>query len=209
MTESRRIMSDRSSRISTIVAACLLLAVSAFSGLSWYRHQAAIGGEGTMDNFGGPFRLTGSNGATIDSRNLAGKPFAIFFGYTHCPDVCPTTLSQVSHVLADLGDQAKYLPVLFVTVDPERDTPAVLRDYVSNFDHRIIGLSGSSAQIAEVAAAYKVFYERITTSDGAYAMNHTALVFLMGRGGELKSAISYDEDYATYLKKFRELLDAG
>jgi protein SCO1/2 len=192
--------------ISTLVAACFLLAIAVYSGVSWQRHQASIVGEGSTADFGGPFRLQGSNGEIIDSKDLAGRPFAIFFGYTHCPDVCPTTLGQVSHVLAELGDQARDLRVFFVSVDPERDTPAVLKDYVGNFDHRIIGLSGSPPEIAKVAEEYKVFYERVTTSGDDYLMNHTALVFLMDGNSQLQSAISYNEDYPSYLRKFRVLL---
>jgi protein SCO1/2 len=185
-----------------LIAVLMLLAAGTVSVMIWVQRHS----DNQVVDFGGPFQLKGSNGELVDSRNLAGKPFAIFFGYTHCPDVCPTTLGQVSHVLGDLGDEAKDLRVFFVTVDPERDTPEVLRDYVGNFDHRIVGLWGTPPEIARVAQEYKIFYQREPTSGDDYLMNHTALVFLMNGKGRLVSAISYAEDYKAYLLKFRELL---
>lgn len=158
---------------------------------------------------GGPFRLTAHDGKILSSEDLAGKPFAVFFGFTHCPEVCPTTLSEVSHVFDDLGDEAKDLTVLFVTVDPERDTPEVLRDYVSSFSGRIIGLSGTPDEIAKVAKEYKVYYEKVPTSDRGYTMNHSAAIYLMGRDGTFRDAATYGAGYAQTLAKFRTLLASG
>ena len=155
---------------------------------------------------GGPIHLTAADGKPFDSASLAGKPYAVFFGFTHCPEACPTTLSELSRVYDELGDQAKDLTVLFITVDPERDTPAVMKDYVSNFGGNIIGLSGTPAEVAEVAKEYRVFYKKVPTSDGSYTMDHTAVVYLMDRKGQYQSIIAYGEDHDRYLEKIKQLL---
>lgn len=122
--------------------------------------------------------------------------------------MCPTTLSEVSHVFDDLGDAAGGLTVLFITVDPERDTPEVLRNYVSSFSGNIVGLTGTPDEIAKVAEEYKVYYEKVPTSDGGYTMNHSAAIYLMGRDGKFRDAVRYSADYAQILDKFRSLLAA-
>jgi protein SCO1 len=158
---------------------------------------------------GGPIRLTDQSGAPFDSASLAGKPFAVFFGFTHCPEVCPTTLYELSTDLKQLGDAAKDLRVLFVTVDPERDTPEFLKDYLANFDPRILGLTGTPDQIAGVAKSFRVFYQKVATGDGDYTMNHTALVYLMDRQGRFFATLAYDESGETKLQKLRRLLKEG
>lgn len=193
-------------RILQAALAVAVLAAATFGYLLYVR-QTTLSPDAPA--IGGPFRLTAHDGKILSSEDLAGKPFAIFFGFTHCPEVCPTTLSEVSRVFDDLGDEAKDLTVLFVTVDPERDTPAVLRDYVSSFSGRIIGLSGTPDEIAKVAREYKVYYEKVPTSDGGYTMNHSAAIYLMGRDGIFKDAATYGADYAQTLAKFRALLASG
>jgi len=160
-------------------------------------------------SIGGPFRLTAQDGSVVDSQELKGTPYAVFFGFTHCPEVCPTTLSQVSRVLHELGSEAKDLRVYFITVDPERDTPDVLRDYLSNFDSRIVGLWGTPDQIANVAKEFRAFYEKVPTSDGGYTMDHTAILYLMNSEGDYSAPIGYSEDEASYLAKFRALLEGS
>jgi protein SCO1/2 len=132
---------------------------------------------------GGPFSLTAQDGRTVREADLRGAPFLVFFGFTHCPDVCPTTLFEVSEVLRAAGPEGDRLRVLFITVDPERDTPEVLKSYLASFDPRIIGLSGSSEAIAGVLKAYKVYARKVPTSDGDYTMDHTAMVYLMDSRG--------------------------
>jgi protein SCO1 len=133
---------------------------------------------------GGPFELTTHDGKRLSSSELAGTPFAIFFGFTSCPDVCPTTMLELTNVLRRLGPDADRMRYFFVSVDTERDTPEQLKLYLSNFDHRITGLVGTPAEIAAVARAYRVYYEKVPTKDG-YTYNHTALLYLMGRDGHL------------------------
>ena len=132
---------------------------------------------------GGPFQLVDQNSKPITDKDMSGHPFLVFFGFTHCPDVCPTTLFDVSEVLRALGPAAKDVHALFITVDPERDTPAVLKDYLSSFDPRVIGVTGDSEAIAAVEKAYRVYAKKVPLDGGSYTMDHTAIVYLMGKDG--------------------------
>jgi protein SCO1 len=155
--------------------------------------------------FGGPFRLTTHEGRPYSSDSLEGRPYVIFFGFTNCPDVCPTTLLEMSNHLAALGADADRLAVLYVTIDPERDTAEHLKAYLASFDPRIIGLTGSPAEIAAVARAYHVFYEKVPTSSG-YTMNHTATVYLVDAKGMLAGTTNHEESEAVQRQKLRRLL---
>jgi protein SCO1/2 len=132
---------------------------------------------------GGPFTLIDQNGKTVTDADFRGKPFLVFFGFTHCPDVCPTTLYEMSEVLKELGPDANKTAALFITVDPERDTPEELKRYISSFHERIIGLTGSEAAIDAVKREYRVFARKVPGKDGDYTMDHTAVVFLMDKDG--------------------------
>jgi protein SCO1/2 len=138
-------------------------------------------------SIGGPFSLTDQNGRTVTDRDLKGKPFLVFFGFTHCPDVCPTALFEVSEIMRSLGPDADRVRVLFVTVDPERDTPALLKDYLSSFDPHLSALSGDPEAVAAVAKAYRVYYKKVPLSEGGYTMDHTAIVYLMNKDGRFVS----------------------
>lgn len=155
---------------------------------------------------GGPFELTAHDGKRFSSASLAGKPFALFFGFTQCPDICPTTLLEMSNHLTRLGDKARDLHVIFVTVDPERDTPQHLAAYLKNFDPRIVGLTGTAAEIATAVKAYRAVYEKVATS-GGYTMNHTALVYLMDAHGQLASTLTFQEPEATQRQKLQRLVE--
>ena len=135
---------------------------------------------------GGPFRLTDQNGRTVTEQDFKGAPFLVFFGFTHCPDVCPTTLFEVSEILRTLGPDAARVRVAFITVDPERDTPTALKDYLSSFDPHMEGLTGDPAAIAAVAKAYRVYYKKVPLDEG-YTMDHTAIVYLMDKDGNFVS----------------------
>jgi protein SCO1 len=140
---------------------------------------------------GGPFTLVAQDGRTVTDKDYLGKPLLVFFGYTHCPDVCPTTLFQVSEILHALGPDAK-VAALFVTVDPERDTPAVLKDYVSSFDSRVTGLSGAREQVDAAIRAYRVYAKKIPGQNGEYTYDHTALVYLMDKSGRFAGSFNID-----------------
>jgi protein SCO1/2 len=154
---------------------------------------------------GGPFQLAAHDGTRVSSEGLKGKPYAIFFGFTHCPDICPTKLLELTNLMKDLGPAADRLQVLFVTVDPERDTVALLKQYLSAFDGRIKGLTGTSAEIADVAKAFRVYYKRIEAKSGDYSMDHTATVYLMDARGAFAGTLAFDESPATQLAKLKRL----
>jgi protein SCO1/2 len=139
---------------------------------------------------GGPFRLTDQNGRTVTDEDFKGHPFLVFFGYTHCPDICPTTLFEISEMLRALGPDADRARALFITVDPERDTAAVMKDYLSNFDPHVAGLTGDPAQIAAVAKAYRAYYKKVPLDDGNYTMYHMAVIYLMYKYGRFVSTFS-------------------
>ena len=131
-------------------------------------------------SIGAPFRLTGSDGKSVSDADLRGQPVVMFFGYTHCPDVCPTTLFEVSEIFRKLGEGAKVRGV-FVSVDPERDTPEILKDYLSSFDKRIIGLSGDRAALEPMLKAYRVYARKNPAANGEYSMDHSAIVYLLDK----------------------------
>jgi protein SCO1/2 len=153
---------------------------------------------------GGPFALQAADGKVITDKDLVGEPFLVYFGYTHCPDICPTTLAQISDALAKLP--GKPVKALFVTVDPERDTPKLMGDYVSSFDPRIIGLSGSPEQIAQVEAAYRVYAKKAPGKDGDYAMDHSSVVYLMDRNGRFVEAFNLERSAADAAKELETYL---
>ncbi|OPB31338.1 SCO family protein [Bartonella sp. AR 15-3] len=139
------------------------------------------------------FTLTASNGKIITEADIRSKPAVIFFGYTMCPDTCPTTLMDLSRWLTAIGSDADKLGVWFVTVDPERDTPEVLREYLSNFTDKIIGISGDPNAVHKMVASFNIVSEKVVgTNDDNYTYNHTAAIFLLKKGGKLAGIIPYN-----------------
>lgn len=182
--------------------------VAAVLGLIIYGNSQQGGGL-ALANFGKPFKLASSNGGELDSASLKGKPYGIFFGFTHCPEVCPTTLFEMSTALKELGDQAKDFKLVFITVDPERDTVPDMKNYLANFDPRIEGAVPTLDQLPDIARAYHIYYKKEPTSDGSYTMDHTATLFLIDAQGNLKSTISFDENRDTRIAKLKKLLSAS
>ncbi|TCU66696.1 protein SCO1/2 [Bradyrhizobium sp. R2.2-H] len=174
----------------------LLIMFWAMGGVSKVAQPAAIGG---------PFQLTDQNGKAVTDKSLKGKPTLIFFGYTHCPDVCPTSLFEMSEVLRVMGKDADKVNAVFISVDPERDTPATMKDYLSSFDPHLEGLSGDPAETAKVISAYRVYAKKVPTKDGDYTMDHTALIYLMDRDGRFVSPFNLKrtpEEAAADLRKY-------
>ena len=144
---------------------------------------------------GGPFQLVDQNGRPVSDRDLHGKPTVMFFGYTYCPDVCPTTLNAVADAMDKLGSGASRIRPVFITVDPKRDTPAVVKQYAAAFGAAITGLTGSPEEIAQVAREYRVYYAEHRTGTGAndYTMDHSSVLYLMGPDGQFIAPIRTDE----------------
>jgi protein SCO1 len=174
----------------------LLIMFWAMGGVSKVAQPAAIGG---------PFQLTDQNGKAVTDKSLKGKPTLIFFGYTHCPDVCPTSLFEISEVLRAMGKDADKVNAYFISVDPERDTQAAMKDYLSSFDPHLEGLSGDPADIAKVLTSYRVYAKKVPVKDGDYTMDHTALIYLMDHDGHFVSPFNLKrspEEAAADLKRY-------
>jgi protein SCO1/2 len=147
------------------------------------------GEQGRVSSIGGPFSLTDQNGTRVTEATYRGAPSIVFFGFTHCPDVCPTALFDMSEVLKRLPAD-KRVSALFVTVDPERDTPAILKDYLSSFDPRISGLSGTRPEIDAALKSYRVYSKKQPQENGDYSMDHSAIVYLMDKQGRFVTALN-------------------
>ena len=152
------------------------------------------------------FTLTDHEGNKVGPETLIGRPSMVFFGFTFCPDVCPTTLSDISGWLDDLGEEAGQLNVIFITVDPERDTADMMADYVGYFHPSIRGWTGDEDQIARAASGFRATYEKVPTDAGDYTMNHTASVFLFDAEGQFVSTIDYHEPREFAVPKVRRAL---
>ncbi len=164
--------------------------------------------DGGRDSMGrGDYRLEMTDGGTFSEATLAGQPSAVFFGFTHCPDVCPTTLGEIGVWQEALGDVAKDLRFYFVTVDPERDTLDLLREYLS-WTPGVVGVAGSRPEIDKAIAAFKVYASKVPLSDGSYTMDHTPYVMLFDRNGRFDRVIAYREDSASAEAKLRSVAEA-
>lgn len=155
---------------------------------------------------GGPFQLIDQNGRPFTDQSVKGKPFLVFFGFTHCPDVCPTALFEVSEIMRALGPDAARTTALFISVDPERDTPQVLKDYLSSFDPNLHGLTGDPTSIAAVAKDYRVYYKKVPLDGGDYTMDHTALVYLMDKQGRFVAPFNIKRPPAEAVADLRKYL---
>jgi protein SCO1/2 len=165
----------------------VLIAILAICGVLLYQlYQRTLTGTATGEALiGGPFELTDQNGTKVTDQTFKGRLMLIYFGFTYCPDACPTALGAMSAAIDKLDTSADRVVPMLITVDPERDTPQVLKDYVSNFHPRMMGLTGTKEQIAQVAKAYRVFYQKAAgpTPDD-YLMDHTLLIYLMDGDGK-------------------------
>jgi protein SCO1/2 len=194
---------DRATRPLVMIAAFaaslavgLLVMTWAMGGLKNVAAPAAIGG---------PFQLTDQAGESVTDQSLKGRPTLIFFGFTHCPDVCPTSLFEISEVLRAMGKDADRVNAYFVSVDPERDTAAAMKDYLSSFDPHLKGLTGDPQAVAKVLSAYRVYARKVPLKDGDYTMDHTALIYLMDREGRFVSPFNMKrspEQAASELKRY-------
>jgi protein SCO1/2 len=197
-------MTARTSQILLILSA-FVTGLVIFSAVFLYATgYFGTGGPG-VSAIGGPFKLIDQNGRQITEADIRGRPILVFFGYTHCPDVCPTTLFDVSEVMRALGKDADRTGALFITVDPERDTPAVMKDYLSSFDPHLRGATGDRAAIDTAEKAYRVYAKKVPAENGDYSMDHTALVYLMDKQGRFVAPFSLKrrpEDSAADLRRY-------
>jgi protein SCO1/2 len=167
--------------------------------------MGGVRGVTTPAAIGGPFQLTDQSGATFTEKDLQGRPTLIFFGFTHCPDVCPTSLFEISEILRAMGKDADRVNALFISVDPERDTAAAMKDYLSSFDPHLKGLTGDPAAVQKVITEYRVYARKVPLKDGDYTMDHTALIYLMDRDGRFVAPFNLKrkpEEAASDLKRY-------
>ena len=176
-------MNPKASRVLLVLGAFLSGLVLFFGAILFVTGRAPSPIGQAVAAVGGPFHLEDQNGKAVSDEDMKGKPFLVFFGFTHCPDICPTTLFDISQLMHALGPDAERTGALFITVDPERDTPAVLRDYLSNFDPHLRGLTGDQAAINAATKAYRVYAKKVPLENGDYTMDHTAVVYLMDKDG--------------------------
>lgn len=187
------------------VAIAVLLSFLAYGQYSKNTMQTPI-----VAAIGGPFDLIRTNdGSPITYEDLKGKPHAIFFGFTNCPEVCPTTLFEASGWLKQLGDDADKLAFYFFTIDPERDTREILAEYVGAFDPRIVGITGTPENMQQAITAYRVYAKKVPLEDGDYTMDHSASVYLMNSDGSFSGTIAYGESGETALEKLKNLLKSN
>jgi protein SCO1/2 len=192
----------RNARLLALVALAAVLTLAGVAAITFLdgarlpRVAGAITGKALV---GGPFRLTAQDGRTVSDADFRGKYMLVLFGYTFCPDVCPAELQVASAALQKLGPKADRIQPIFITIDPERDTAAVLKDYMANFDPHFLGLTGSPEAIAGAARAYRVYYAR-AKDDGSggggqdYLMDHTSIMYLMGPNGDFVKHFPYGTD---------------
>ena len=192
-------------------ASHILLVLSAFFAglvvfLAVFLYATGQFGSSGSSTVGGPFKLIDQNGKAITEADFNGRPFLVFFGYTHCPDVCPTTLFDMSEVMRALGPDADRTAGLFISVDPDRDTPKVLKDYLSSFDPHVRGATGDQAELSKVEKEYRVYAKKVPTGkDGDYSMDHSAIVYLMDKTGRFVAPFRLDrkpEESAAELRKY-------
>jgi len=176
-------MSAKAPRVMLVLGAFLSGLVVFFLAILFVTGRAPSPIGQAVAAVGGPFHLEDQNGKPVTDQDMKGHPFLVFFGFTHCPDICPTTLFEISQVLKKLGPDADRTGALFITVDPERDTPSVLKDYLSNFDPHLRGLTGDDAAINVAIKAYRVYAKKVPLENGDYTMDHTAVVYLMDKDG--------------------------
>ena len=181
--------------------------LAGFAATQWLLDRGGAPSAGAV-RIGGPFSLVGTDGETVTSEDFGGRARAMFFGFTHCPDVCPTTLFEAAAWLEALGPDAERIAMIFVTVDPERDTPEVMKSYVGAFDERIVGLTGDRPAIDAMLKDYRVYARKVPLDDGGYTMDHSASVLLFDGNGDFHSFISYGDSQDVALGKIRRVLGA-
>lgn len=196
------------SRFQLIFAAFALLAALLLAGTAYFFSSQIQTATSTGTALvGGPFTLTDQNGRKVTEKDFLGKYMLVFFGYTYCPDICPTELQVMAAALDSMGARADVIQPVFVSVDPERDTPELLKQYVENFHPRLMGLTGTPDEIASVAKTYRVFYSKVENSTpDAYLMDHSTIMYLMDPQGRFLKHFTYTNDAAGLAKALNQAI---
>lgn len=192
--------------IALVLAGALVLVSGVLIGLAFRDGAKGVAGSPLGAAIGGNFSLVDQNDKPFTQADLKGKWNLVFFGYTHCPDVCPTALNDLSLALDRLGDRKKDVGIVFISVDPDRDTPAVLKSYVDSFGGPIEALTGPAAAVAQAAKDYRVYYAKHPRSDGGYDMDHSALIYIMDPQGRFTATFTPDDTPDTMASRLKKLL---
>lgn len=190
--------------IAVVLAGLVILGTGGFLALALRDNPRGVAGTPLASAIGGPFRLTDQNGKTVTDADLKGKWSLIYFGYTHCPDACPTALNDIAIALDQVGEKRDAVRPVFITVDPERDTPAALKEYVTAFDAPILALTGTPEEVAQAAKAYRVYYAKHPEAGGDYSMDHSSVIYVMDPQGRFTASFTHEsapEQIAERLKK--------
>ena len=185
---------------------CAMIVLVLLAGCQQHQGAASVREE-SRPEFGGDFTLTNQDNQTFRLQDERGRPVVLFFGYTSCPDMCPMTMSRITDALSRVGSSASEVLTLFVSVDPKRDTPAVLKEYVGSFSTPLTGLTGTDEEVARVASAYHAAFQTVQTGTPNYLVNHTSAVFLVDRQGRLREYFKYDEKPETLAAALETVLD--
>ena len=192
--------------VAIVFAGVLVIAAGVLLALALRETPRGAAGTALASAIGGPFQLIDQNGKPFSDADLKGKWHLIFFGYTHCPDACPTALNEMSLALDRLGMKRDEVGVVFITVDPERDTPDALKSYVQSFDAPIVALTGSPEAVAQAAKAYRVFYAKHPRPDGDYDMDHSAVIYVMNPEGRFTATFTPDSSADAIVQRLQKLI---
>src|SRR5205823_5717484 len=192
--------------VAIVFAGVLVIAAGVLLALALRETPQGAAGTALASAIGGQFQLIDQNGKPFSDADLKGKWHLVFFGYTHCPDACPTALNEMALALDRLGKERGAVGIVFITVDPERDTPEVLKSYVESFDAPIVALTGSAEEVKEAAKAYRVYYAKHPRGDGGYDMDHSAVVYVMDPAGRFAATFTPDSTAAAIAERLQKLL---
>lgn len=192
-----------------ILIGCFVLALAVFGAVAVMQLRQAPSPTVATVDIGGPFQLVDTTGRPVTEKTLLGKPTAVFFGFTYCPEVCPTTLTELSAALNALGRDADKLNVVLVSVDPERDTPEQMKLYLSNFDSRIQGFTGTPQAVAQAAKAYRVYYKKVSMDGGDYTVDHSSAVYLFDKKGRFVEPIAHGAPHERVVAQLKKLVTQG
>jgi protein SCO1/2 len=205
-------MSERRgpSRIAVYIAFAAFAAALTIAAIAVFTLSRPVGIGGVISSgealIGGPFTMTDQDGAPVSENSLLGKPSILFFGFTHCPEVCPTTLYEMSVMLKAMDADARRINAVFVSVDPERDTPEAMKNYLQAFDPHIRGFSGTPEETRAIAKAYRVYYKKVPLEGGDYTVDHTALVYLFDAKGKFVAPLNLKQEADKAAAPVRKLL---
>lgn len=194
------------SRLKVLFAAAVLALAATLGSVAllWKGSPTAMVGEALV---GGPFAMTDQNGKRVTEKDFLGRYMLVFFGFTYCPDVCPTELQVMTAALAEMGEDGNSIQPVFVSVDPERDTAANVKSYVENFGAGLIGLTGSPEDVATMAKAYRVYYQKIDGPSGKdYTIDHSSIIYLMGPDGKFRKHFTYTTDPKALAEGLRQAM---